>query len=205
MATMGYCHDCGQWVGIRADWSCPNGHPAERVNGWYDDATGQAVDPHAPVSPAPSGTPAIAQTGGTRAAFLTDLMAALSTEHGYTAQWGADTDVAISSNPVDARWGTGHKRAEYSAALKVTEAEGTVYFWETVKERGHGTSFEAPEVEVPSTGGTQRPGMKREATIGPGSASWEWGHGTLRRLVEEVAARHGFMVKVVLTRHSAAW
>jgi hypothetical protein len=203
MATIGYCHDCGQWVNVEADLSCPNGHPAARVNGWYDSETGQAVTP-AVTAAQPAEAPVTA-SGGTRAAFLTDLMTALSAEHAYSATWGSDTDLTITSNPVDARWGAGHKRAEYTAALKVAEPEHTVYFWEMLKERSQGISFGTLETESYSTIGAKRSGTKREATIGPGSTSWEWGYGTLRRLVEDVAARHGFTVRVVLTRRAAAW
>lgn len=201
MATIGYCHDCSQWVSVAPDWSCPNGHPAARVNGWYDSETGQPVTPPTPEAPA---VPAAA-AGGTRAAFLTDLMAVLCTEPGYHAEWGSDTDVTITSNPVDARWGAGHKKAEYAAALKAVEAERVVYFWEMLKERSQGMTFGTFESETYSTVGLKRSGTKHEATFGPGSTSWDWGYGTLRTLVESVAVRHGFTVHVVLNRRAASW
>jgi len=205
MAIVGYCHDCGAWVNLGGDWGCPNGHAAARVNGWYDSVTGQSVVPAAdPVADVPVAQPAT-PAAGTRTGFLTDLVATIANENGYHAEWGSDTDVVITSNPVDARWGAGHKRAEYNAALKVVEQERTVYFWEMLKERSQGMTFGTFESETYSTVGMKRSGTKHEAAIGPGSNSWQWGYGTLRTLVEEVAARHGFTVRVVLARRSATW
>ncbi len=126
-----------------------------------------------------------------RTAFLTDLIGTFASNEAYTAEWGVDTDMTIASNPVHGTWGTGKKRIEYSAALKAVEADRTVYFWEMLKEASGG--FEKPS------------GKKAETVIGPGSTSWEWGYGTQRALVEDVAARHGFTVRVVLDRRSATW
>lgn len=214
MAIVGYCHDCGAWVNVREDWSCPNGHAAARVNGWYDGATGQALSPAAPepapapaVTPQPSAAavPSNVPAAGTRDGFLADLMQTLAGDHGYAAEWGSDTDMVISSNPVDGRWGMGSKRAEYSAALKVVEQERSVYFWEMLKERSQGMTFGTFGSESYTTVGMTRSGTKHESVVGPGSNSWEWGYGTLRKLVEEVAARHGLTVHVVLMRRSATW
>jgi hypothetical protein len=140
-----------------------------------------------------------------RDAFLMDLMGTLSANPAYAAMWGPDTDMTIASNPVDAQWGAGKKRVEYTAALKAVETDGTVYFWEMLKEHTSGFSFGTFESESYTQMGTKRSGTKQEAVVGPGSMSWEWGYGTLRALVEDAAARHGFTVKVVLQRSSATW
>jgi hypothetical protein len=140
-----------------------------------------------------------------RTAFLTDLMGTFASNPAYTAAWGTDTDMTIASNPVDGTWGMGHKRVEYSASLKAVEADRTVYFWEMLKEKSSGFGLGTFEAESYSIVGNKRSGTKVEAVVGPGSASWEWGYGTQRAHVEEVAARHGFTVKVVLMRHSATW
>ncbi len=218
MPTIGYCHDCGAWVTLSADLSCPNGHPAVRVNGWYDGETGQSVVP--PSAPAPAQvpipgsaasvpvvapSPSVTSPPPSHSAFLTALMASVSSNPAYTAAWGADTDMTIESNPVDGAWGAGTKRVEYTAALKAVEADRTVYLWELLKERTSGISFGTFESESYTTEGTKRSGNRTEAVVGPGSESWEWGYGTLRALVEEVAARHGFTVRVVLTRQAASW
>jgi hypothetical protein len=140
-----------------------------------------------------------------RTAFLTDLMTTFMANPAYSAEWGTDTDMVVSSNPVDGTWGMGKKRVEYTAALKAVEPERIVYFWEMLKERSSGFSFGTFETETYTTFGKKRDGTKTEMAVGPGSASWEWGYGTQRALVEEVAARHGFNVKVVLMRHAATW
>jgi hypothetical protein len=203
---VGYCHECAEWVWVATDRSCPKGHPASRVNGWYDSETGQPVETAAaePPAAAPAAAP-VAPVSGTRVGFLTDLMAAFAQSPSYSAAWGTDTDMTISSNPLDGMWGAGKKRAEYSAALKVSEADRTVCFWELLKERSSGISFGTFESETYTTVGAKRSGTKRETVVGPGPASWEWGYGTTRKVVEEVAARHGFSVRVVLTRGAAAW
>ncbi len=213
MPIVGYCHECAEWVWVAADRSCPKGHPASRVNGLYDSATGQPVgDQGAPVAAveAPVEAPIVdapesAAAVGTRVGFLTDLMAAFSDSPSYTAEWGADTDMTIASNPLDGTWGVGKKHAEYSAALKVSEPDRAVTFWEILKERSSGMTFGTFESETYTIFGTKRSGTKKEKVIGPGSGSWEWGYGTTRKVVEDIAARHGFAVRVVLTRNSATW
>lgn len=138
-------------------------------------------------------------TAGTREGFLADLLAALSNDHGYRAHRGHDTDVVISSNPVDSRWGAGPERAEYVAALRVEERERSVYFWETLTSREAVQSTELEEAAEPEEGSEAVAGM------GPGTTSWQWGHGTLRTVVEDVALRHGFLMHPVLARNSATW
>lgn len=210
MPTIGYCHDCGEWVYVRPDWSCPSEHPAVRVNGWYDSATGDAVAPPAPpaVSVVRLSEPIVpvdaGASAGTRAAFLADVLSTLTQSKAYCAGVGLDTDVIVASNPVDPSWGTGDRRAEYNGALKAVESDRTVYFWEQMRLRGGGESLDALEPgAAPTT--DDEDAAKRDGAVGPGSASWEMGYGTLRTVVEEVAARHGFQVRVVLGRPAAAW
>jgi hypothetical protein len=131
-----------------------------------------------------AGAGGLAPLATSRAALVADLLGAFASNAAYTAALGTDTDVTICSNPVHPSWGTGPARHEYAAALRADEVDRTVYFWEQIKGRSDET-----------TG----------AAVGPGSTSWEWGYGTLRALIEEVAGRHGFSVKVVLGRHAASW
>lgn len=202
MPIAGYCHECSEWVYVAVDWSCPKGHAAARVNGWYDTESGMHVTP-AP-DPAPAKQQAVSASG-TRTGFLIDLMSIFAESRPYTAGWGSDTDMTIASNPVDGIWGTGKKRAEYTAALRVAEAERAVYFWEMLKDQSSGMAFGPVESGSYANAGTGRSGAKKAAAVGPGSASWEWGYGTTRTIVEEVAARHGYEVHVVLIRQAAAW
>jgi hypothetical protein len=198
MPTIGYCHDCSLWVYVRPDWSCPSGHAAARVNGWYDSETGT------PVAPAAQRADAEAPDG-TRAALLNDLLSSLSQNHAYCVGWGPDTDLIVASNPVDPSWGVGDNKAEYGAALKAVEADRSVDFWEQLTERSSGSPCGPVAPETGAAIGAEDPGADPESAIGPGTASWDWGYGTLRLVVEEIAARHGFQVRVQLDRQSAVW
>jgi hypothetical protein len=204
MATAGYCHDCQSYVWVTADWECPNGHPAARVNGWYDSETGQPLTPGAP-APQPAPQPA-APAAGPRDAFLRDLMSTFSQYPGYAVAWGADTDLTISNRVADADLGTVRKKVQYEAVLKAVEAERVVYLWELLKEKGSGLDFGGFESESYSTFGSKRSGTKKEVVVGAGGvASFGWDYGQTRAIVQGVAARHGFSVKVVLKKRSAQW
>jgi len=218
MPNAGYCHECQAYVWLTPDWGCPKGHPAARVNAWYDSATGQPLTPPqpapappapAPVAPVPAPAPtpiAVAPVAGTRDSFLTDLMGTFAQYPGYAVAWGSDTDMTVSNKVADANLGTVKKKVDYEAALKAVEADRTVYFWEILKEKGSGLSFGGIESESYSTFGAKRYGTKKEVVIGAGGvASVEWDYGRTRAIVESVAARHGFGVKVVLNRKKASW
>ena len=58
-----------------------------------------------------------------------------------------------------------------------------------------------------TTSGMKRWGTKSETVIGPDGVAmdYSWDYAATRRIVEDVAARHGWKVKVVLTRGSATW
>jgi hypothetical protein len=191
----GYCHECAEWVWVADDGSCPKGHSASRVSGLHDGEAGEPAATEASPSAAASGT---------RVGFLSDLTAAFAHTPAYSASWGPDTDMTVSSNPVDAMWGIGTARTEYAGAIKVSEVDRTIYFWEQLREQASGIALAAFDSEDYTTHGATPPGA-RERAVGPGSASWEWGYGTTRPLVEEVAARHGFAVRTVLSRRAASW
>ena len=57
------------------------------------------------------------------------------------------------------------------------------------------------------TSGMKRWGTKTETVIGPGGVAmdYEWDYAATRRIVEDVATRHGWQVKVVLMKNSAQW
>ena len=196
MPIAGYCHECAEWVWVAEDWSCPKGHAAAHVNGWHDSETGDPTSPEqASARPAPPEPGAVdpapaTDASGTRVGFLADLSAAFAQSPSYSATWGTDTDMTVASNPVAAMWGTGKDRTEYTAALKVSEVDRAVYFWEQLSGQASGLGTVDPE-----TSGRPR----------PRSASGEWGYGTTKAVVEEVAARHGFTVRVVLSRRAAIW
>jgi len=133
-------------------------------------------------------------------------MAAFAQYPGYAVAWGSDTDMTISNAVADANLGTVKKKVDYEAVLKAVEAERVVYLWELLKEKGSGLNFGGFESESYSTFGAKRSGVKKEVVIGAGGvASYGWDYGKTRAIVEGVAARHGFTVKVVLKKRSAQW
>lgn len=217
MPTAGFCSDCGANVWLDERWSCPSGHGWDKTSGWYDPDTGAAVTPPwvsapAPAEPAsaePAPAPAAdaAPAPGTRAALLADMLATFAQYPGYTAAYGTDTDIAIDNEVARASWGTGKKKVEFTAAMKADEAQRTLYYWEMLKESGGGLSFGTFESESYGISGMKRSGKKKETVIGPGGVamSYDWDYGATRRIVESVAERHGFRVKVVLLRKGACW
>ncbi len=134
-------------------------------------------------------------------AFLRDLTAVLAARPAYRAGRSDETDLVIESNPVDAMWASGDLRAEYSAALRVSLTERSVYFWESLKERASRVSSAlagaAADIAVSDP--------PHGAVRGASQASREFGYGTTRVIVEEVAARHGLALKTAMTRGAALW
>ena len=86
-----------------------------------------------------------------------------------------------------------------------------LHFWarafEILKEKGAGVSFGGMESESYSTFGARRSGKTKQVVIGPGGVEIdaEWDYAATRRIVEDVAARHGFNLKVVLRKKAAQW
>ncbi len=214
MAVAGFCKQCGSNVYLDERWCCVNGHAWTEIADWYDPQTGAAVTPYwlqAPSAQAPPAAPAAAQpavvSAGTRDALLTDLMATFAQYPGYRFVYGTDTDVTIDNQVADANWGIGKKKIEYEAILKAVEPERTVYFWEILKEKGAGLSFGGMESESYSTFGAKRSGKTKQVVIGPGGVEIdaEWDYAATRRIVEDVAVRNGFNLKVVLRKRAAQW
>ncbi len=229
MAIAGFCDVCGRNVYLTDQWGCAEGHGWDRITGWYDTDTGAAVTPYwlqasdSAAAPAAEAAPAAAETptlaasagvGGTAApanANRTDLLAAilqtLAQYPGYHAEYGTDTDIVVDNKLADASWLGGRKKVEYSAILKALEAERTVYFWEVLKESGAGLSFGGFESESYSTFGTTRSGKTKQVVLGPDGkeVDVEWDYGATRKIIESVAAAHGWRVKTVLRKGSAKW
>lgn len=157
--------------------------------------------------PAPAAPEAVAPPVDARLALLADILAAFAPYPGYAVAYGTDTDVVIGNDVADASWGTGKKKVEYSAILKAMEPERTIHFWEMLKESGGGLNFGGFESESYSTVGMKRFGKKKEVVAGPGGVAmdYDWDYAATRRIVEDVAARHGWRVKVVLRKSSAQW
>ncbi len=210
MAIAGFCRQCNQNVWCDAQGNCTNGHPLSEVSNWYDPDTGQrfnfAAAPAGVSSPpAQSATVAQSAPAGTSRAVVAETEQALLAKTGYTVSRGANTDLVIGSELANANWVTGKKKVEYSAIMKADDADRTVYWWELLKESGAGLSFGGMQSESYSTFGAKRSGTTREIVVGPTGVAvdYSWDYAATRRLAEEIAARHGFALKVVMRKKSA--
>jgi hypothetical protein len=160
-----------------------------------------------PVGAAPAPAPAPASAASDRLKLLADMLAAFAQYPSFNAQYGTDTDIVVDNQIVNANWGAGNKKVEYSAVMKAVEPELTLYFWEIVKESSAGLSFGTAEAETYSYSGKTRSGVQKMMIIGADGqpVEWEWDYAATRSIVEDVAARHGWKTKVVLQKRSAQW
>ncbi|MEI7813985.1 MAG: hypothetical protein WCJ13_04250 [Coriobacteriia bacterium] len=225
MALAGFCRQCTQYVYLTEQWGCINGHAWNEISGWYDPQTGAPVtppwmqvappvsSPESVVAPipepviAPVVAPAPAAAPSDRLALLADILATFAKYPSFNAQYGTDADIVVDNQLVNANWGTGNKKVDYSAVMKAVEAELTVYFWDIVKESGAGLTFGGFEAESYSVSGKSRSGVQKMMIIGADGApvEWEWDYAATRSIVEDATARHGWKTKVVLQKKSAQW
>jgi len=121
MATAGYCHQCGAYVYLDEQWSCPNGHGWNAVSGWYDADTREPVTPPwvgqrsdqtqpAPESPSPP-DPAVVLRGLIRECLEELNLAVVESDDVYSASRGE----------------------EYECAVAVDGANGRVRLWERLR------------------------------------------------------------------------
>lgn len=158
-------------------------------------------------APTPAPAPAPAAAASPRLTLLANVLASLAQYPSFNANYGTDTDIVIDNQILNANWGVGNKKVEYSAILKAVEPELTVYFWEIVKESSAGVNFGGFEAETYSTSGKTRSGVQKMMIIGANGVpvEWEWDYAATRSIVEDVARRHGWKVKTVLQKKSAQW
>jgi hypothetical protein len=106
---------------------------------------------------------------GGKSPVLQAVASALSPMSQLSLIWGQNADLEISNELVNANWGTGKKKIEYSACLKLDEATQTVYFWEMIKESGRGLmALFRFKTETYRTDGATRSGSVKETAYGPG-------------------------------------
>jgi hypothetical protein len=173
-----------------------------------EPAPAPAPEPEpAPVVAAPVVAAPVPAADSDRLTLLGDMLATLGQYPNYTSQYGTDTDIVVTNEVANANWGTGQKKVEFSAMMKAVEAERTVYYWEMLKESSSGLNFGGFDAEMSTTSGTKRWGTTKETVIGPDGVAmeYEWDYAATRRIVEDVAARHSWQVKVVLQKNSAQW
>jgi hypothetical protein len=235
MGTAAWCGVCQQFVWVDTSGACVNGHPGTALSGHYDTDTGQPIVPPVAVAPAPAPAPVAsaepvatpapqvaaqpaaevaaqpaaqpAATPGTRLGLLADVLETFAQYPDYTVGYGTDTDVLIHNEIARANWGIGKKKVEYRAMMKAVEAERVLYFWEMLKEEGAGLSFGGVETENTTTFGGKRWGVTKEKIIAPGGTvvDYTWDYAQTRRIVEAIAAKHGFAVKVVLRKKNVTY
>lgn len=204
MPKAGYCHDCSAYVWLDEEWRCPQGHPRERVNAWYDSDTGAPLTPPW-TAPALEPTPAAVLAGpASRADLLQAILAAFAQYPGYQVRYGTNTDIEVDNKVADGSTGTTKKKVDFEAIMKAVEPERVLYYWEILKEKGSGISMGGFESESYSTFGAKRWGTKKEVLVGPGGVvAYEWDYAKTRQIVEATAAQLGWKVKVVLRKGSA--
>ena len=146
--------------------------------------------------------------GDSRGALLQSIAAALSPLPQLELVWGRKADLEISNELANANWGTGKKKVEYSACLKLDPASQTVYFWEMIKESGRGLmALFSFKTETYRTDGTTRSGTVREKAYGPGGKviDYEWDYSQVRHIIEVAVRAQGWRFETVLLKGKASY
>lgn len=146
--------------------------------------------------------------GDSRGALLQSIAAALSPLPQLELVWGRKADLEISNELANANWGTGKKKVEYSACLKLDPASQTVYFWEMIKESGRGLmALFSFKTETYRTDGTTRSGTVREKAYGPGGKviDYEWDYSQVRHIIEAAVRAQGWRFETVLLKGKASY
>lgn len=146
--------------------------------------------------------------GDSRGALLQSIATALSPLPQLELVWGRKADLEISNELANANWGTGKKKVEYSACLKLDPASQTVYFWEMIKESGRGLmALFSFKTETYRTDGTTRSGTVREKAYGPGGKviDYEWDYSQVRHIIEAAVRAQGWRFETVLLKGKASY
>ncbi len=194
----------------------PLPEPAPLPEAVPEPAAAPIPEPAPAPAPAPAQQPApipqpvpvpMVAAASDRLALLADILTTFAQYPSFKAQYGTDADIVVDNQLVNANWGAGKKKVEYSAVMKAVESENTLYFWEILKESGAGLSFGGFEAETYGVSGKSRSGVQKMMIVGTDGVpvEWEWDYADTRRIVEDVAARHGWNTKVVLQKKSAQW
>ena len=146
--------------------------------------------------------------GDSRGALLQSIATALSPLPQLELVWGRKADLEITNELANANWGTGKKKVEYSACLKLDPASQTVYFWEMIKESGRGLmALFSFKTETDRTDGTTRSGTVREKAYGPGGKviDYEWDYSQVRHIIEAAVRAQGWRFETVLLKGKASY
>lgn len=119
---------------------------------------------------------------------------------------GQGTDVTIACEFLDAGWGTGNKKINYTSSVFLNEAENTVYMWEFTKEQSSGFSFGGDSETSFQSGKTLFRKVK-SIQYGPDGKAYEYSLdlGAIPKTFKETAKAHGWKFKTVLKRDKASY
>ena len=147
-------------------------------------------------------------TSGGKSPVLQAIDTALSPIPQISLIWGKNADLEISNELANANWGTGKKKIEYLACLRLDASTQTVYFWEMIKESGRGLmALFSFKTETYRTDGTTRSGSVQETAYGPGGKviDYNWDYGQVRKIVEAAVRSQGWRFDTVLMKRKATY
>jgi hypothetical protein len=137
--------------------------------------------------------------------LLSDIWSQLSAL-GLPLQAKNGADITINAELLDAYWGTGSKKVSYEASILADERTQAVYLYEKTTEVGHGLSFGFNAESSFQSGSTLMRKVK-SVQYGPDGKAYEYTFdlGAVSKLVKDIAKRHGWKFKMVLSRSKASY
>ena len=125
---------------------------------------------------------------------------------GIFPKTGTVSDFEISTELLNASWGSGNKKIEYHALALINEAEKTLYFWEFTKESGAGLSF-GGDFETSFQSGTALFRKVKSVGYDADGKAYEFSFdlGAIPKIFKETAKAQSLKFKVVLRREKASY
>lgn len=125
---------------------------------------------------------------------------------GIPCQTGNGTDITISTEFLDAKWGSGKKKISYKASIYAEESSNTFFMWEMTKETGSGFSFGSSS-ESSFQSGTTLFRKVKGVQYGLDGKAYEYtlDLGAIPKAVKETAKNSGWKFKTVLKKEKALW
>ncbi|HEX2925664.1 MAG TPA: hypothetical protein VHP38_05330, partial [Ruminiclostridium sp.] len=119
---------------------------------------------------------------------------------------GQGTDIAIECEFLDAGWGIGNKKIQYTSRVYFDESANTVTMWELTKEIGSGLSFGGDSETSFQSGATLFRKVK-SVHYGPDGKAYEYNLnlGAIPKAFKETAKAHGWKFKTVLRPNKACF
>ncbi len=125
---------------------------------------------------------------------------------GVPFQKEAQTDIAISTDFLDAGWNTGSKKISYEASIYANEQDHVVYMYEKTTEVGKGFSFGGGGGFTLQSGKTLFRKVK-SVQYGPEGKVYEidLDLGAIPKAAKETANNYGWKFKTVLMKKKAMY